>query len=150
MRNTAADLNKGKNALRSYVASAALAAAFVLLPAATGYAPASAQDFSITNETGRGSEWYKQLQAWWDLHAYYPPDASAKNESGDVKVHLTIKPDGEVWKVEVVQGSGLKVFDMAGYEVFKYALLRPIPPDPAVPQADVYITEHYVLTHRSE
>ncbi len=135
--------------MRSYVASALLAAAFVLMPAAVGYAPAWSQDFSITNETHSGDEWYRQLQAWWDVHAYYPPGASAQNESGDVKIHLVIHPDGEVWEVKVVEKSGSKLIDDAGFYVFHNAVLRPIPPNPPVPQSDVYLTEHYVLAHRN-
>jgi len=147
-RNTSADFRTGGNSMRSYVASAVLAAAFVLLPAAAGYAPALSQDFSITNETLAGSNWMKQLQAWWDVHAYYPPDALKNHEDGTVKVHLVIPQDGEVGLVQVAQGSGSHTLDMAGYEVFKYARLRPVPSAPPAPQADVFITLHYVLAHQ--
>jgi TonB family protein len=135
--------------MRSYVASAVLAAAFIVLPATAGFAPASAQDFSITNETSAGTSWMKQLQSWWDLHAYYPPDASEANKDGNVKVHLVIQPNGDIWKVDVMQGSGWKSIDVASYMAFHGAHLKPIPANPPTPQADVYITVHFVLTHRN-
>ena len=137
--------------MRSYVASTVLAAAFVLTPVAAGYTPAPAQDFSITNKVeavGPGMEWIKKLQAWWDVHAYYPPDALEKKEDGTVKIHLGIQQDGEVGAVDMVQGSGSHTLDMAGYEVFKYARLRPFPPGSPAAQADVNITLHYVLAHQ--
>jgi len=46
-------------------------------------------------------------------------------------------PEGEVVRFDVVQGSGWKSIDSAGYEVFKYARLRPLPP--VAPAADVYL-----------
>ena len=83
--------------MRLSVASSALAAAFVLTPVAAGYAPALSQDFSITNQmepanTGR-RDLIRQLQAWWDAHAYYPRHASNSDEGGTVNVHLVILPD---------------------------------------------------------
>src|SRR5262249_20100969 len=63
-------------------------------------------------------DWLRQLQAWWDVRAYYPPEAAQKNLSGNVKVHMWVRPDGRVWKVDVVESSGSKILDAAGYDVF--------------------------------
>ena len=55
--------------MRVLIASAALAAAFVLMPAAARHAPAWSQDFSITNPDvpadGSRRDVMRQLQAWW-------------------------------------------------------------------------------------
>jgi hypothetical protein len=76
--------------MRLSVASSALAAAFVLTPVAAGYAPALCQDFSITNQVEPANAWrrevMRQLQAWWDAHAYYPRHASNNDEGGNAKV----------------------------------------------------------------
>ena len=80
--------------MRSYVASAVLAAVFVLTPVVAGYAPALSQDFTITNKVEPGGNWIRQLQAWWHVHAYYPPDALERKEDGTVKLHLVIHPNG--------------------------------------------------------
>ena len=135
--------------MRSHVSSAALAAAFVLAPVAAGFAPAWSQDFSITNTApGPGTEWMKGLQAWWDVHAYYPPDAAEHNLSGNVKLHLVIHQDGQVWSTQLEEGSGSRILDVAGADVFHSARLRPV--GTAAPQSDVYVTVHFVLTHRHE
>jgi len=84
----------GEIPMRSYVTSAFLAAACLLAPAAAGYAPALSQDFTITNKVEPGGNWIRQLQAWWHVHAYYPPDALERKEDGTVKLHLVIHPNG--------------------------------------------------------
>jgi hypothetical protein len=72
--------------MRLSVASSALAAAFVLTPVAAGYAPALCQDFSITSQVGPANPGHRdlmrQLQAWWDVHAYYPRQASNSDDVG--------------------------------------------------------------------
>jgi TonB family protein len=129
--------------VRLSVASSALAAAFVLTPVAAGHAPALCQDFSITNQVEPASagrrDLMRQLQAWWDAHAYYPRHASNNDEAGTVKVHLVIHPDGRIWTVDVVAGSGSPSLDTAGASVFR-----------AGPKADMDISLHYVLAHRHD
>src|SRR5271154_2823561 len=109
--------------MRSAVASSALAAAFVLTPVAAGYAPALCQDFSITNQVEPANAWrrgmMRQLQAWWDAHAYYPRHASNSDEGGTVKVHLVILPDGRIWMSNMVESSGSRSLDSAGSSVFR-------------------------------
>jgi TonB family protein len=132
----------------------ALAASFALAPMAAGDAPALAQDFSITNPENPvrvegavlGPDWIRQLQAWWDKHAFYPGEAVQKNVSGTVKVHIVVHPDGEVSTIHLVDGAGSKYLNNAAYQAFRDAHLHPFPPGTPAPQADVYITLHYVLT----
>src|ERR1700739_2715480 len=117
--------------MRLSVASSALAAAFVLTPVAAGYAPALCQDFSITNQLEPGNagrrDLMRQLQAWWDGHAYYPRHASNNDEGGTVKVHLVILPDGRIWTIDVVESSGSRSLDTAGDAVFHGGSVRPFP-----------------------
>jgi TonB family protein len=134
--------------MRLSVASAALAAAFVLTPVAAGTTPAWCQDFSITNPDqpappGR-RDLTRQLQAWWDAHAYYPKHASNNDEAGTVRVHLTILPDGKVWP-NMVGSSGSPSLDAAGDAVFRGASVQPFPA--GEPNADMDISLHYVLAH---
>ena len=138
--------------MRSSVASSALAAAFVLTPVAAGYAPALCQDFSITNQVEPANagrrDLMRQLQAWWDVHAYYPRHASNLDEGGTVKVHLVILPDGRIWTVNVVESSGSRSLDAAGSSVFRGGFVRPFPE--GEPKADIDISLHYVLAHRHD
>jgi TonB family protein len=138
--------------MRLSVASSALAAAFVLTPLAAGYAPALGQDFSITNQVEPANPGHRdlmrQLQAWWDAHAYYPRHASNNDESGTVKVHLSILPDGGIWTIDVVEGSGSASLDSAAGTVFRGAVVRPFPD--GEPKADMDISLHYVLAHQHD
>jgi|SRR5579871_2851622 len=138
--------------MRPSIASTALAAAFLLAPVAGGYAPALCQDFSITNEGApvnpRHRDVMRQLQTWWDTHAYYPRHASNRDEAGTVKVHLVILPDGRIWSVDVVGSSGSPSLDTAGYSVFHEGFVRPFPEGD--PQADINLSLHYVLAHRHD
>ncbi len=138
--------------MRLSVASFALAAAFVLTPVATGYAPVWCQDFSITNQVAPGNaarrDLMRQLQAWWDLHAYYPRHASNNDEGGTVKVHLVVHPDGNVWTVNAVESSGSRSLDSAGSLVFRGAFVRPFPE--GEPQAELDLSLHYVLAYRHD
>jgi TonB family protein len=138
--------------MRLSAASSALTAVFLLAPVAAGYAPALCQDFSITNQaeptTPGRRDVMRQLQAWWDAHAYYPRHASRRDESGTVEVHLVILPDGKVWTIDVVEGSGSPTIDAAAEAVFRGAFVRPFPA--GEPQAEMDISLHYVLAHRHD
>ena len=139
--------------MQSLVVSAALAAAFVLAPVAAGYASARSQegDFSITNQepvarTPFRRDLMRQLQAWWDMHAYYPKHASNNDEAGTVKIHLQITPNGKIFSVAVAESSGSKTLDAAGLSAFRTGAVRPFPESEG--EADIDLSLHYVLLHR--
>jgi TonB family protein len=138
--------------MRLSVASSALAAAFVLAPVAAGHAPAWCQDFSITNQVEPANparrDLMRQLQAWWDSHAYYPRHASNNDEGGTVKVHLVILPDGRIWTVDRMGSSGSASIDSASETVFRGGFVRPFPE--GEPKAELDISLHYVLAHRHD
>lgn len=138
--------------MRLAVASSALAASVMLMPVAAGYAPALCQEFSITNQVEPANPGHhdlvRELQAWWDVHAYYPRHASNNDESGTVKVHLLILPDGRIWSINMVGSSGSASIDAAAGSVFRGGFVRPFPP--GEPQADINLSLHYVLAHRHD
>jgi TonB family protein len=138
--------------MRLSFVSVALAAVFVVTPVASGYTPAFSQDFSITNQvepadSGR-RDVMRQLQAWWDVHAYYPKHASNSDEGGTVKLHLVIRPDGAIWIITVVESSGSPSLDTAGAAVFKGGFVRPFPE--GAPGTEIDLSLHYVLEHRHD
>src|SRR3984957_16877384 len=143
---------KGEVSMRLSIASSALAAALVLTPVATGYAPALCQDFSITNPAESGNaarrDLMRQLQAWWELHAYYPRHASNNDESGTVRLHLVVIPDGRIWMISVAESSGSRSLDSAGSAAFRDGFVRPFPA--GEPQADIDISLRYILAHRHD
>lgn len=131
----------------SSVFSIALAVTFVLTPVVVGRAPAMSQDFSITNQLdpvdASRRDLLKQLQAWWDNHAYYPKHASNNDEAGTVKVHLVIHSDGVIWISNTVEGSGSRALDTAAAAAFQGGFVRPFPPGVQGTELDVSV--HYVL-----
>ena len=149
-KNARSDLNTGEQSMRSPVVSAALVAGFVLVPAAAGYAPALSQDFSITNQAEPADparrDLMRELQAWWEVHAYYPKHASSNDEGGTVKVHLNILPDGRIWMLNVVESSGSRSLDTAALAAFRTGTVRPF----TAPEVDLDISLHYVLAHRHD
>jgi TonB family protein len=151
-KNAGLGLNTGAHAMGSPIVSAVLVASFVLTPVAAGFTPALSQDFSITNQTepadpGR-RDLMRQLQAWWEVHAYYPRHASNNDEAGTVKIHLNILPDGRIWMLNVVESSGSNALDTASLSAFRGGTVRPFPE--GAPEANVDISLHYVLAHRHD
>jgi TonB family protein len=138
--------------MRLSVASSALAAVVVLAPLAAVFAPAQAQDFSITNQPEPANPGHRdlvrELQAWWDTHAYYPRHAADNNDSGTVRLHLAIRPDGKVWTIDMVKSSRSDSLDAAAAAVFRGATVQPFPA--GEPNAEINLTLHYVLTHRDD
>jgi len=138
--------------MRLSVVSATLAAAFVLAPVAAGHAPALSQDFSITNEVEPADpnlrDLMRQLQALWEVHAYYPPDASASDQGGMVKLRLVVRPDGNIFSVNVAQSSGSCALDTAGAATFRDKFVRQFPT--SANELTVDISLHYVLAHRHD
>lgn len=130
--------------------SAAFAVA--LAPVFIAHAPALAQDFSITNPVGPPDaglrDVMRQLQAWWDVHAYYPRRASQNDEGGIAKIQLMIRSDGNISVVNVLESSGSRAIDAAALFVFRGGFVRPFPP--GTPDASIEISLHYVLAHRRD
>lgn len=110
---------------------------------AGAHAPAGQNAASRASDANNGAAWMGKLKQWWDLHSFYPKEASQTNEGGNVKVRIVIAPDGRVTSVDVVQGSGLSVLDAAAVAVFRDAHLPPFPPGTPAQAADVVVTLHY-------
>jgi protein TonB len=87
-----------------------------------------------------GAAWMGTLKEWWDEHSFYPKEASQTNEGGNVRVRISIASDGQITSIEVVQGSGSSVLDVAAVAVFRNARLQPAT---AAQPADVVVTLHY-------
>ncbi len=138
--------------MRVLIAAAALSAAFVLMPAATGDAPAWSQDFSITNPSkpvdASHRDLIRQLQAWWDVQAYYPRRASLHDEGGTVGVHIIILRDGRILSVQLIESSDSEALDAAAVKTFTGGYVRPLPEGAAETGLDISV--HYVLAHRHD
>lgn len=135
--------------MRLPISSVALVTGFLIAAEIAGQAPAAAQDFSITNQVspvdaGR-RDLLRQLQAWWDVHGYYPKHALNNDEGGTVKLRLGIRSDGNISTVAVINGSGSQSLDSAALTAFREGFVRPLPlGEPAA----LDLSLHYVLARR--
>lgn len=93
--------------------------------------------------SNNGAAWTGKLKQWWDVHSFYPKEASQTNAGGNVKVHIVISPDGQVTSIELVEGSGLSELDAAALAVFRNAHLPPFPPGTPATPGNVVVTLHY-------
>lgn len=137
--------------MRMPIVSASLAGAFVLLRVASGFAPVFAQDFSITNQAEPANPAHRdltrQLQAWWDVHGYYPRHASDNDEAGTVKLRLTIRSDGNIWTADIVGSSGSPSLDAAAAAAFRGGFVQPLPTGAS---DTIDLSLHYVLSQRRD
>lgn len=135
--------------MRLPIGSATLVIGSILAAVISGQTPAAAQDFSITNQVapvdaGR-RDLLRQLQAWWDVHGYYPKHAANNDEGGTVKLRLSIRSDGNITTVAVVGSSGSQSLDSAALAAFREGFVRPLPSgEPAA----LDVSLHYVLAQR--
>lgn len=139
--------------MRVLIATAALGAACVLMPAIAGHAPARSQDFSITNPeppppAGSRRDILRQLQAWWDIHAYYPNRAAQSDESGTVAIRLVILADGRIGTITVQRSSGSLALDDAALTIFAGGYIKPAPE--GTPDTPITLTLRYILTRRHD
>jgi TonB family protein len=91
------------------------------------------------------TDWLNLVSAWWLRHGYYPPQAAANLEDGDVTLHMRIDHDGRVEGLELTGKSGSSWLDLGALSVFRDAHLPPLPADMPEAQIPFEATVHYVL-----
>lgn len=91
------------------------------------------------------TDWLNEVTAWWQRHAYYPPQAGLNNEDGDVTLHMRVDQNGHVSQLELVSKSGSRWLDLGALAIFRDAYLPPLPPGtPEVP-IPFHVTIHFVI-----
>ena len=91
-----------------------------------------------------GPDWYNRFAAWWDRHGYYPPQAGANGQQGDVVLDLVVMRSGQVASVALASPSGYQWLDMAALGVFRGARLPSLPSDAAV-SVPITLRIHYQI-----
>jgi TonB family protein len=91
------------------------------------------------------TDWLNLVSAWWRRHGYYPPQAAANAEDGDVTLHMQVDPDGRVEALQLTAKSGSQWLDLAAQSVFRNANLPPLPSDMPPKPIPFEVTVHYVL-----
>jgi len=91
------------------------------------------------------TDWLNEVQAWWNRHAYYPPQAGMNNEEGDVTLHMQVDHDGRVERLELIEKSGSQWLDLGALSTFRDAYLPPLPSDMPEAQIPFHVTVHYII-----
>jgi protein TonB len=91
------------------------------------------------------TDWLNLVSAWWRRHGYYPPQAAANFDDGDVTLHMQVDPDGRVEALELTGKSGSQWLDLGALSVFRDAHLPPLPSDMPPKPIPFEVTVHYVL-----
>jgi TonB family protein len=91
------------------------------------------------------TDWLNLVSAWWLRHRYYPPQAAANFEDGDVTMHMRVDQDGRVEALELTGKSGSQWLDLGALSVFRGAHLPPLPSDMNQAQIPFEVTVHYII-----
>ena len=91
------------------------------------------------------TDWLNLVTAWWLRHRYYPPQAGANFEEGDVTLDMRVDHDGRVRDLELTGKSGSGWLDLGALSVFRGAFLPPLPPDMPEAQIPFEVTVHYII-----
>jgi TonB family protein len=92
-----------------------------------------------------GSDWERDLMAYWIAHRYYPPAAGERGESGLVRLHLKVDRTGRVTALNIISGSGSAMIDAAALGTWRGARLSPFPTNTPEASADIDIDINYIL-----
>jgi TonB family protein len=101
-------------------------------------------DITITGAQ-LGSDWERQLLAYWIGHRYYPPAAAQKGEQGSVKMHLHVNRNGRITALNIIEGSGSFMIDAAALGTWRNAQLAPFPTNTPESEADIVITMYFYI-----
>jgi TonB family protein len=101
----------------------------------------------LLDRDGVGPDWANAFRAWLDRHTYYPRDAGALGEQGEVVVTFVVAKDGRVSALQLVGSSGHPLLDTATLAMFRDATLPPLPPQDGA-RLPVRFTMRYVIVPR--
>ncbi len=100
----------------------------------------------LLDRDGVGPDWSNAFSAWLAQHSYYPRDAGAMGEHGNVVVDFVVGKDGSVSGLRLVSSSGHPLLDMATLSMFRDAHLPPLPPQDGA-RLPVRFTMRYIIRH---
>lgn len=89
----------------------------------------------VTSASTKAAEYAAYLQYWIDRievigNNHYPEEARRKAIFGDLRLAVTLLPDGTVEKIEILLSSGQRVLDLAAVRTVRLASpFAPFPPE---------------------
>ncbi|MGH7043906.1 MAG: energy transducer TonB [Acetobacteraceae bacterium] len=98
----------------------------------------------MLDRDGVGPDWTNAFSAWLARHTYYPSDAGAFGEQGNVVVEFVVSKYGTVSELRLVSSSGHPLLDDATLSMFRDAALPPLPPQDGA-MLPIRFTMHYII-----
>ena len=87
--------------------------------------PARSDPYAQIRAANASADWNRGLLQYWLRHRFYPEQAAANGEQGEVTIQLTVNRSGRVENVEVLSRSGSQWLDMAAVATWRDARLPP-------------------------
>jgi protein TonB len=100
----------------------------------------------VVGQGGR-ADYLALLSEFIETHKYYPPEAARNGEDGSATVELTVRRDGKVEALNLVQSSGSEILDAAWMAVFRDNRLPPFPDELNKPRETFTLTLNYHLIY---
>ena len=98
----------------------------------------------MTSVSAKRAEDAAYLQAWKERierigNQNYPPEARRRQLYGDLRLLVSLRPDGSVLQIRVLQSSGYAVLDYAAMRIVRLA--EPFPAFPSELRANADVLE---------
>ena len=93
-------------------------------------------------------DWMSELRRWVDQRKYYPEQAIAQLEQGNVTLLVNIDRSGRVISVQLASSSNSQFLDAAFTDVFRRGTVPPFTPDMTEQTTTLRATMHFVLRQR--
>jgi TonB family protein len=93
-------------------------------------------------------DWMSALRKWVDARKYYPEQAIAQLEQGDVTLLVNIDRSGRVLSVQLASSSRSQFLDAAFTDLFRRGTVPPFTPDMTEQTTTLRATMHFVLRQR--
>ncbi len=93
-------------------------------------------------------DWMSALRRWVDARKYYPEQAIAQLEQGNVTLLVNIDRSGRVLSVQLADSSRSQFLDGAFTDLFRRGTVPPFTPDMGEQTTTLRATMHFVLRQR--
>ena len=139
------DLSLAPSAPRPAARGSVASRSIDLSPPAERRGPVASDPYAQIRAANASADWNRGLLQYWLQHRYYPEQAAADGEEGEVTVQLTVNRSGRVENVEVLSRSGSTFLDMAAVGTWRGAQLPPFTNEMREDRITFPVPIHYYL-----
>ena len=139
------DLSLAPSAPRPAARGSVASRSIDLSPPAERQGPVASDPYAQIRAANASADWNRGLLQYWLRHRYYPEQAAADGEEGQVTVQLTVNRSGRVENVEILSRSGSTFLDMAAVGTWRGAQLPPFTNEMREDRITFPVPIHYYL-----